>query len=144
MCLLIIPRCRYIIHNDSLRCTSGNWFYFIFLEEYRNRPKEWDGSTIFNILFFNVSNAQAVYNCEQTQLKPVLRNRSIFSDPDLKIRIWETQKRSDPTGSGSKSYLDMFLMFSKINIFYSIFIQSLNILWHLKSKIKNCFDETVF
>ena len=26
-------------------------------------------------------------------------------------------KRPDPTGSGSGSYLDMFLMFSKINIF---------------------------
>ena len=34
------------------------------------------------------------------------------------------QKRPDPTGSGSGFYLDMFLMFSKINIF----------LWHFYTK----------
>ena len=41
-----------------------------------------------------------------------------FPDPVFKIRIWirirVTQKRPDLTGSGSGSYLDMFLMFSKI------------------------------
>ena len=39
-------------------------------------------------------------------------------------------------------YLDMFLMFSKITIFFMAFLYQ--ILWHLKSKIKNYFDETVF
>ena len=33
----------------------------------------------------------------------------------------------------------MFLMFSKINIFYGIFSPNLNIIWHLKSKIKNYY-----
>ena len=35
------------------------------------------------------------------------------SDPDP-----GDPKRPDPTGSGSESYLDMFLMLSKINIFF--------------------------
>ena len=43
----------------------------------------------------------------------------------FRIRIRVTQKRPDPTGSGS--YLDMFLMFSKINIF----------LWHFLTKSKH-------
>ena len=52
-----------------------------------------------------------------------------FSDPKPRIRFFKiriirirvTQKRQDPTGSGYGSgfYLDMFLMFSKINIFMS-------------------------
>ena len=42
------------------------------------------------------------------------------------IRIRETPERPDPTGSGSGSYLNMFLMF--INFFYGIFIPNLNIL----------------
>ena len=62
-----------------------------------------------------------------------------FSDPDpqirfsiygsadpvfkIRIRIRVTPKRPDPTGSGSGSHLDMFLMFSKINIFYGIVYQ---------------------
>ena len=64
----------------------------------------------------------------------MLRIRSVF----FRIRIRVTQKRPDPTGSGS--YLDMFLMFSKINNylwhFYTIYI---NISWQLKSKIKKWF-----
>ena len=79
----------------------------------------------------------------------VLRIRPIFSNPDpvhfsdpdqvhffvsesgcadpvlkIRIRIRVSQKRSDPTGS----YFDMFLMFSKINNLYGIFIPNLNIL----------------
>ena len=53
----------------------------------------------------------------------------------IRIRIWVTQKK---TGSGS--YLNIFLMFSKINIFfYDNFLPNLNILWHLKSKMKKLF-----
>ena len=61
----------------------------------------------------------------------VLRIRSVFSGSGsgsadlvfkirirIRIQIRVTQKRPDSTGSGS--YLDMFLMFSKINIFYDI------------------------
>ena len=59
-----------------------------------------------------------------------------LSDPVLKIRIriWVTQKRPDPTRSWS--YLNMFLMFSKIHICYGIFWLNLNILWHLKVQDK--------
>ena len=35
----------------------------------------------------------------------------------IRIRIQVTPQRPDPTGSRSGSYLDMFLMFSKINTF---------------------------
>ena len=78
-------------------------------------------------------------------LKPVLRIRFIFSesgaaDPVFKIliRIRVTQKRPDPTGSGSGygSYLDMFLMLRKIHICLLHFLT--------KSKQKNYFDATVF
>ena len=74
----------------------------------------------------------------------LLRIRSIFFGSGsvnpvfkirIRIRIRVTQQRPDPTGSGA--YLDTFLMFSKINIFYGIFLPNLIILWHLKSKIKN-------
>ena len=66
------------------------------------------------------------------------------ADPVFKIRIRVTSKRPDPTGSGSGSYLKMFLMLSKIKKNNGIFIPNLNILWDLKSKIKNYFDETIF
>ena len=50
----------------------------------------------------------------------------------FRIRIRVTQKK---TGS----YLDMFLMFSKIYIFYGIFLLNLNSLWHLKLQLKILF-----
>ena len=62
-----------------------------------------------------------------------------ISDPDPRIRFKKYR-----SGSGSYIYLDMFLMFGKLIFFYGIFLPNLNILWHLKSKIKNYLDETVF
>ena len=58
-----------------------------------------------------------------------------FSNPDpvfkIRVRFRVTPKRPDLTGSWSGSYLYMFLMFSKINIFfYGIFIPNRNILWY--------------
>ena len=59
----------------------------------------------------------------------------------IQIRIQVTQKRPDPTGSGSGSYLDMFMMYSKINNFYDIFLPNLKILWHFKIKDKKLYGQ---
>ena len=65
-------------------------------------------------------------------------SRSGSADPVLKIRIRirirMTQKRPDPTGSGS--YLDVFLIFNKTNIFYGIFFSKSKHLMTLKIKDK--------
>ena len=60
---------------------------------------------------------------------PEAGRKTTNCEPGFKIRIRITQKRSDPTGSGSGSgsFLDMFLMFSKINIF----------VWHILTKSKH-------
>ena len=82
------------------------------------------------------------FNTQRSVVNPV----NFFRIRFLKYRSgsgsgWP-KKRPDPTGSESRSgsYLDMLMMFSKINIFYDIFLPNLNILWHLKSKIKNYYD----
>ena len=71
---------------------------------------------------------------ERRRNKAVLRIRSIFSGSGsadlvfkirIRIRIRVTPKRPDPTGSGS--YLEMFLMFSKIK----------KMLWHFYTKSKH-------
>ena len=56
-------------------------------------------------------------------------SRSGSADPVFKIRIRVTSKRPHPTGSGSRSrsYLEMFLMFSKI----------IKNLWHFYTKSKH-------
>ena len=71
----------------------------------------------------------------------VLRIPSVFyhSDDSYMYVNWNG-KVSIPDLTGSGSYLDMFLMFSKINNFlWYFFLPNLNILWHLKSKIKKLF-----
>ena len=56
----------------------------------------------------------------------IIENHGV-ADPVNFFRIRVTQKRPDPTGSGSGSYFDMFFMFSKIN----------NCLWHFYTKYKH-------
>ena len=83
---------------------------------------------------WNSANKVCLINCIKYQPSlPVLRIRSIF--PRIRIRGSDLKNTEpDPT-----YYLDMFLMFSKINIFYGIFSPNLNIIWHLESKIKNYY-----
>ena len=68
------------------------------------------------------------------------------ADPVVKIRIRirVAEKRPDPTGLGSGSYIDMVLMWSKINNFLWLFLSKSKHLMILKIKDKKYFDETVF
>ena len=61
--------------------------------------------------------------------KPVLRIRSIFFGSGSGL------KNSDPYLDPDPTYIDMFLMLSKMKSFNGIFLP-INILWQLKSKIK--------
>ena len=79
------------------------------------------------------------------ELEAVLRIRSFFSDPVFKIRIKIRIRVTKKIPTKSGSYLDMLLMFSKINIFFVWhFLTKSKHLMTLKIKDKNYLDETLF
>ena len=121
-----------LLHLVLFLCKHASilFFHLVNLQTTKYTIKKYfENVRMFILISVNVVGSLLLINI----LTKVLRIRSIFFGPgsadpvfQIRIQIRVTQKRPESTGSGS--YLDMILMFSKIDIFYGILLPNLNML----------------